>query len=868
MSSIEAGAQSAPPNRQDAAVWTKCLLPLVLGLLGYGFWHSPEFMEIASGVAIFLFGMFSLERGFHAFSGGLLEKTLQRSTDRFWKSLSFGIVSTTLMQSSSLVSVITISFLSAGMIGLRAGLGIIFGANLGTTTGAWLVAGVGLKVKISAFALPMLVFGVILAFQRSKALKGIGNILAGLGFLFLGIHFMKEGFETFKSTIDLAAYAIPGYRGLFTFLLIGIIATVVMQSSHATLVLVITALASGQITYDNALALAIGANIGTTITAIIGAMGANVEGKRLAGGHLIFNVITGLIAIAAIHPFAAAVGYVSDYAGIPAADHSLRLAVFHTLFNLVGVIVMTPVLGPMARLLALALPTKEIELTRPRFLTEEAVEFPETALKATRQETDHLFDNAFVLLAHGIDLHRGEILSDRDLAEVLAARQEPIEIEFDADYSQTVKVLYGAIVEFVTRAQAQSTPKQGEQIHRYRVAARHIVESVKCVKHLRKNLTVYIKSDNPHIRQAYVDIQINLGNVMRELAGFRRAAGAGEAIDLTKLDALRRDVQAADVLANGTIDQLIRADLISGTMASSLMNDSSYNFYTVNHLVATAEALYEPAERREVGAPPEGTGFYEDTTGQPVAVAEIAAAQPRFLSGVTPGEAAAALEATRSETLNLYDRAREILSAAIGFRPGEVQSVADLQEIVETRLAPIEYNIDQHYEKTVKVLYAAITRFVSKVRAELSDEERCELLALRDAAGEVVEAVKCVKHLRKNLTVHLASSNTQIRQGYAEIRLLLGSVMRGLHGLRTVDASSGDQTTTCELRKRVKAADILANGSLDELVYNDLITPWMATSLINDSAYARHASIHLLNMAERVLLTRPGAFKPPADPPC
>ncbi|MFQ5518764.1 MAG: Na/Pi symporter, partial [Mariprofundus sp.] len=125
------------------------LLPTILLVLAYGFWLSPNFKEISAGVAIFLFGMLALEEGFKAFTGGILEKLLKRTTNRLWKSISFGIVTTTIMQSSSLVSVIAISFLGAGLIGLAQGIGIVFGANLGTTTGAWLVAGFGLKVKIS-----------------------------------------------------------------------------------------------------------------------------------------------------------------------------------------------------------------------------------------------------------------------------------------------------------------------------------------------------------------------------------------------------------------------------------------------------------------------------------------------------------------------------------------------------------------------------------------------------------------------------------------------------------------------------------------------------------------------------------------------
>ena len=149
-------------------MFRRILLPVIFGILVYGFWISPDFKQISAGVAIFLFGMLFLEEGFRAFTGGFLETLLSKTTNRLWKSLSFGIVTTTVMQSSSLVSIIAISFLSAEMISLASGIGIIFGANIGTTTGAWLIAGFGLKVKISAYAMPMLVFGIILVFQNNR----------------------------------------------------------------------------------------------------------------------------------------------------------------------------------------------------------------------------------------------------------------------------------------------------------------------------------------------------------------------------------------------------------------------------------------------------------------------------------------------------------------------------------------------------------------------------------------------------------------------------------------------------------------------------------------------------------------------------
>ena len=183
----------------------------------------------------------------------------------------------------------------------------------GKRVAAWLVAGFGLKVDIAAYAMPMLVFGVILQFKKdNKVFAGIASILIGLGFLFLGIAYMKEGFDTFSNQINLAEFAIPGIKGLIVYTLIGMLATVVMQSSHATLILTITALAAGQVSYENALALAIGSNIGTTITAILGALGANIAGKRLAGAHLIFNAVTGLLALIFIRQFMAAVNAVAN----------------------------------------------------------------------------------------------------------------------------------------------------------------------------------------------------------------------------------------------------------------------------------------------------------------------------------------------------------------------------------------------------------------------------------------------------------------------------------------------------------------------------------------------------------------------------
>ncbi|MCP5315625.1 MAG: Na/Pi symporter [Chromatiaceae bacterium] len=578
----------------------KIILPTILAILAYGFWISPDFKEISAGVAIFLFGMLALEDGFKAFTGGLLERLLRKTTEGLWKSLSFGVVTTTLMQSSSLVSVITISFLSAGLIGLAAGIGIIFGANLGTTTGAWLIAGFGLKVKISAYAMPMLVFGIILVFQRSKNLKGVGYVLAGLGFLFLGIHHMKEGFEAFRDTIDLTAFAVEGYAGIFLFTLIGVAATVIMQSSHATLVIIITALAAQQVTYENALALAIGANIGTTITAILGSMSSNIQGKRLAAAHLIFNMVTALIAIAFIHQIAQGVNLISSSVGIADDDYTLKLAVFHSVFNTIGIVVMMPFINHLVSFLMRTMPEKAAAAAVPMYLNDSVIELPDTAIEAVRKETLRLYDNAFAIIAHGLSLHRKDILSDLDLADVVKRTSKPIAIDLDDEYNTTVKGLYSEIVNFISRAQVTMNEEQSNTLFALRAAGRDMVEAIKDTKHMHKNLARYVASDNAAIRDEYNKIRIQLGEVLRHLAEVR--AHTEDPLAVLSFDTLKVEMEDQDSTRNGVLEELIRDNKITAPMATSLMNDATYAYDVAKNLVQMGEVLFATgdASMREV----------------------------------------------------------------------------------------------------------------------------------------------------------------------------------------------------------------------------------------------------------------------------
>ncbi len=573
----------------------RLFLPSLLLFLAIGFWASSDFQEIAAGVAIFLFGMLMLEDGFKLFSGGFLERVLEKSTGSITKSIGFGFFTTTLMQSSSLVSVIAISFLSAGLITLLAGVGIIFGANIGTTTGAWLVAGFGLKVNISAYALPMLAFSIILVFQKSKYLRGAGFVLAGLGFLFLGIHYMKEGFETFKDQFDLTQFALSGLLGLVAYTLVGATVTVVVQSSHATMVLIITALAAGQISYENALALSIGANIGTTITAIIGSLTANFQGKRLALAHLIFNLVTAGVALILINPLRDAVDFISAGVGIADTDYALKLAVFHTIFNALGVVLMLPVVHRLITFLESAIAQPMEDLSQPKYLSAAVNEFPLTIQTAMRNEVRHLYVNAVELILHGLNLHRTDIFATKDIAASVAASRAPIEFDIDARYERRIKILHSAIVEFATRINTKDMPENVmDDIYTMRDVAAKIVRAVKSVKHLRRNTMLYTEHHQGVVTDLYNGLRTEITRILVEI----RKLELADPDDRSSLwlDQERIQVENDAKETNTKIEVLIREQKMGASAATSFLNDSNYAYSAMRDLLDAARAYYIETE--------------------------------------------------------------------------------------------------------------------------------------------------------------------------------------------------------------------------------------------------------------------------------
>ncbi|MEA3513684.1 MAG: Na/Pi symporter [Campylobacterota bacterium] len=571
-------------------MYRKIFYPLFLLVLGYLLLVNNDAKTIVAGIAIFLIGMVFMEDGFKLFSGGLLERVLEKSTSTVPKAVGTGFLATAVVQSSSLISIIVISFLSAELITLAGAVGVVFGSNIGTTTTAWIVSAFGVKIKIAHYAMPMLIFGVVFRFSSNKSLQGLGNVLVGLGFVFLGIGYMKEGFETLKEGLDLAAYAIDGYLGVLVYILLGAIATIVIQSSSATVALIITALATGQIEYINGLELAIGANIGTTVTAVLGALSSNSNGKRLAVAHFIFNMITGAIAIIFLYQLADLVDVLSVSIGIGAEDYAMKLALFHTIFNLIGVLAVSPFTHRLVKYLKTLFVEEQPKIHRAKYLDNIVVTVPESALSSLQKELEHLYDNGARILSHALSLHRDDYLGKDNISDIVKKSDEIIDIDVNNLYATDVKELYGDIVKYATLAQENMSEEQMKRVYYYKVASKDIVEALKDARELQKNINIYLDSENEFIKKEYNFLRGKIAIILNKINNIRNQKDDLES--LAKIEFIKKDIEDIDMVANGIIDKLIRDGSITTKMATSLINDSSFTYDISKRLIEVATTLW------------------------------------------------------------------------------------------------------------------------------------------------------------------------------------------------------------------------------------------------------------------------------------
>jgi phosphate:Na+ symporter len=342
------------------------------------------------GLALFILAMVMMTGGLKVFIGTRLKHLLQKWTSNPLRGVVSGAFITAIVQSSSAVTVATIGFVNAGVLTLYQALGVIFGANVGTTITGWLVSLVGFGVKIELFAMPILATGVLFRLlSYRKKFQALGEALTGVGLFFLGLAVLKDAFSGLAENVGTELLMSSDMSGLFSFILIGFVATFLTQSSSAAIAIILMAASQNIIGLNAAAAAIIGANIGTTSTAALAALNATPNARRVAAGHVTFNIVTGIVALMCLPML---LWMSSEFSSIGSVKHNTvsLLALFHTVFNIFGVLIMLPFIGHLSRALEPMFKTADEGLEVPKFLDKSVAKNPALATSAVSKELNRL----------------------------------------------------------------------------------------------------------------------------------------------------------------------------------------------------------------------------------------------------------------------------------------------------------------------------------------------------------------------------------------------------------------------------------------------------------------------------------------------
>ncbi len=548
---------------------------------------SLDLWKLLAGLTIFLYGMFLLEDSIKTLSGKAFRRMIRYYTDGRLRSIGSGSLVTAILQSSSAVSLMVLAFVGAGVMTMENGIGLMMGANIGTTITSWIVALFGFKLKIETFALPLIAGGGLLfiIFDPSSRLFQGSRLLIGFGFLFLGLDFMKTSVESYAQHIDLSS--IVAY-GLWVYLLFGMLITALMQSSSASIAIILTGLNSGIISFDISVAMVIGANVGTTVTVLLGSIGGIQSKKRVSISHLIFNLLTAVIAFAALQPLSWLVSQLFN----TSTNAVMALALFHTLFNVIGVVVFFPFIGLLARFLIHTFPEHREVLTV--YLQNTPTEVTDAATASLRKEILHLFEECqlYSLRTFRID---DKLVFDHSLPfEKNLVRRSTL-----PNFYGNVKLLHGEIIEFYAKLlKAQLEEDEARELERMIYASRNIMNSIKNIKGLRHDLDEFEGSDNEHLNRQYKLFRRRLLELYHDINRFMEIEDLQEqyssllrtVVHIEQMD--KRFIQTVMKRAgDGAINELEIASLL---MANRLFSQSCrLQIFALKDLLLTEKEIYD-----------------------------------------------------------------------------------------------------------------------------------------------------------------------------------------------------------------------------------------------------------------------------------
>ena len=430
-----------------------------------------DFLRLIGSLALFLYGMKIMSEGLQKFAGDSLRRILTAMTTNRVTGVLTGVLITALIQSSSATTVMVVSFVNAGLLTLTQSIGVIMGADIGTTVTAWLISALGFKVDIAAFALPLLAFALPLFFSGKSSRKSIGEFVFGFAFLFMGLQSLKANAPDLGANPEMLAfvqnYTDMGFFSIILFLFIGAILTMIVQASAATMAITLIMCANGWIDYHLGVALVLGENIGTTITANLAALTGNTQARRAALAHLVFNVFGVMWVLVLFYPFTNAVSWfvthvmkVSD----PAVAVSFKLAAFHTAFNISNTFIMIWFVSLIEKTVCtLIKPKVEDEEYRLRYITGGMLSTAELSILQAHKEislfaerTARMFNmvkelfyekNEETFLKTYSRIEKYENISDRMEIEIANYLTEVSEGRLSSESKEEIRIMLRAVSE-------------------------------------------------------------------------------------------------------------------------------------------------------------------------------------------------------------------------------------------------------------------------------------------------------------------------------------------------------------------------------------------------------------------------------------
>ena len=563
-----------------------------------------DLLTLVGSLGLFLYGMKVMSDALMEVAGDKMRNILATMTSNRLFAVFTGFLITSVIQSSSATTLMVVSFSNASLLTLGESIGVIMGANIGTTVTAWLITILGFKVSMSAIALPLVGFGFLLTFSKNRTRKHWGYFIVGFAVLFIGLQFLKDSVPDIRNNPGalefLTKYTQMGLVSVLIFLSIGTVLTVVVQSSSATMALTLVMCNEGWIPFDMAVAMVLGENLGTTITANLAALVANFNAKRTARAHFIFNVLGVIWMVILLVPFLNSIDWFVTSDGSPspfkeATAIPVALSLFHTSFNVINTAILiwfVPLIASIVIRLVPEIVDPEKEIDQPMYLNEADLRYPQTGIAALMKESKRLFENSvYRAVAHGVNVHRSEIESDAKL-KAIVDQSEVIEVDIDQLYYGKIKTIYNTILEYATMLQSkfELSEEKIELIRNILNANRHLITVVKDMKPLHKNMSKYIGSQNYYIKKEYNDMRRMILKTIREIQEVKTSETPE--IHLQKLKKLKAKADKSDVLMDGSIDKLVRKNLITNEMATSLMNDSAIVNGIVHRLIKFSELIY------------------------------------------------------------------------------------------------------------------------------------------------------------------------------------------------------------------------------------------------------------------------------------